>query len=372
MALFTQGRPDQAADPIPELDPPKPTPEDEAPPAPPEKAPEEVAPSDPSICPRCQGKLTNPAGLGWCAGCGYCRSLEEEGPAVLPPEPAPSRKPSALGATEFGEAMRRMPAWAWPLLGGTAAIAFLAIAGDCLLDDDCLERALWSAIQIMVSVIGLIAAQLWAMLRIGASEEGLGAKDVIIPGRLWRAAFRHLPATRWPVSLGAWCLTAMICGAAIIGGYEYWFEALRVRQLRRMAGALAVEPNSTLRDTARQGPIIDLPVVPVQANTESRQVAQCVVIGYLTDGKTVTRLVLARAEGDRLTFAGVVKEGIAADLRVELTRRLLGLIRDEPLIPGLKLPGAVWVKPAIFCDVTHSSVDKEGHLQQPALKGLRE
>src|SRR4051794_28944721 len=80
---------------------------------------EAAAPADPSLCPRCGGKLTNPDGLGWCPGCGYCRSLEEEkAVAPPPPEPAAPRKPSFLGATEFGEAMRHVPRWAWPLLGG--------------------------------------------------------------------------------------------------------------------------------------------------------------------------------------------------------------------------------------------------------------
>src|SRR5260370_36875121 len=37
----------------------------------------EAAPVVPSPldCPRCGGKLMNPDSLGWCAKCGYCRSL---------------------------------------------------------------------------------------------------------------------------------------------------------------------------------------------------------------------------------------------------------------------------------------------------------
>src|SRR5689334_21991523 len=30
-----------------------------------------------AACPRCRGKLTDPAGLGWCQRCGYCHSLEQ-------------------------------------------------------------------------------------------------------------------------------------------------------------------------------------------------------------------------------------------------------------------------------------------------------
>ena len=141
MALFSRGRPAPADDPVADLDPP--APEDEAPAA------------DPTICPRCGGKLTNPDGLGWCAGCGYCRSLEEEGQTVAPPpEAAQPKKPSPLGAAEFGEAMRRMPRWAWPLLGGVALVATGSVIADYRLPEECLARALWSAIQMMLSVIG--------------------------------------------------------------------------------------------------------------------------------------------------------------------------------------------------------------------------
>jgi len=139
-----------------------------------------------------------------------------------------------------------------------------------------------------------------------------------------------------------------------------------------VADALALEFDPAVRDTAREAPTPEPSVVPVPAFADQRPVAQCVVVGYQTDGTNVTGLILARADGDRLKFAGVVQEGISPALRKELLGRLSRLVREESLIPGLKIKGALWVKPGVFCDVTHGGVDKQGQLDQPALKELKD
>jgi hypothetical protein len=335
----------------------------------PAKVPETEAPDDPSLCPRCGGKLTDPDGLGWCPGCGYCRSIEEEGKAIAaaPPPPAP-KQPSLLGASEFGEAMRRMPHWAWPLLGGMALVIAISAAADYLLPEECLARALWSAIQMVLSIVGIITAQLWVALLVGADEDGLGAKDVILPGRSWRTAIRRLPATRKPVWLGAWCATGLVCGVAVVGGFNYWLEAVKQGRVRRLAERLAGE---TAQDTGRELKVIlEPPTAPAPpAATGDGGVTQCAVIGYQTDGRTVTALVLAMAEGDQLLFAGVVREGLDAEVRRDLMSQLPRMRRTEPLIPGLKIYGTVWVKPGVYCDVT---LPRKGESGEPTFQGLHD
>jgi hypothetical protein len=183
-----------------------------------------------AACPRCGGKLTNPYGLGWCSACGYCRSLEEEKVNVPAAAPAAApAKPSLLGATEFGQALKFIPDWVWPLLGGTATVVVFSVVADYQLPELDFRRALWSVIQMLLSVIGLILAQLWVALVIAAEDDKLGARDVILPGRVWRGAVQRLPATRRQVWMGAWCLTALICGAAVVGGWGYWLEMLKAK-----------------------------------------------------------------------------------------------------------------------------------------------
>jgi hypothetical protein len=228
----------------------------------------------------------------------------------------------------------------------------------------------------VLSLIGLVAAQLWAMMLVGAQEEGLGAKDVILGGKLWRATLRRLPATRRPVWLGAWCLTALVCGGAVIGGFNYWLDALRAEKLRRAAEALAESaPDLTVKDTGRGGKGMNDLVEPLSRRPsagagDNRPVAQCVVIGYRVDADNLISLIIATMDGDRLKYAGAVKTGPGEDGGKELLAKLSRLARGEPLIPGLKMKGVFWVKPGVFCDVNHSGTDKDGLLAEPALKGL--
>jgi hypothetical protein len=322
--------------------------------------------TDRTLCPRCGTRLTDPDGLGWCPGCGYCRSLEEEGRAVVAdaPEPAAPKKPSLLGHSEFGEAMRLMPGWAWPLLGGMAAIATICVLADYLLDEECLARALWSAIWIVLGVAGLISAQLWAVLMVGAGEDKIGAKDVIMPGRTWLAACRRLPATRKPVWLGAWSLTALICAVTVVGGFGYWMELLRTRQLRIMAENLANV--STAKETDRE----DKPAGAPSAPEEKKPATLCVVIGYQGDDTEVSALALASMKGNGLQFVGVVREGLSPAQRRALMSRLSKLTRPEPLIPGTGLKGMVWVKPGVFCDAVVTGKPGEG--PAPTFQGLRD
>src|SRR5205085_7028482 len=47
-------------------------------PFPPDEDDAAPAATPPEPCPRCGGALADPEGLAFCAGCGYCRSLEED------------------------------------------------------------------------------------------------------------------------------------------------------------------------------------------------------------------------------------------------------------------------------------------------------
>jgi hypothetical protein len=336
--------------------------------------PASALPAEPH-CPRCGGKLTNPDGLGWCADCGYCRSLAEEEQVIPPPpEPAAPRKPSALGATEVGEAMRRMPRWAWPLLGGVVLVAGASSAADYLLPEDGLARALCSATQLVLSVVGLVAAQMWAVLLIGDQEDGLGARDLFLPGRVWRAAFRRLPATRKPVWLGAWSLTALVCGVAVIGGFGYWLDLAQEQRVRRVAEKLA--EGEARKDTGRDwnGVLAPPPKPPPPLLTDEKGPAtECVVIGYQTDGTTVTGIVLAMvdAQRDQLRFAGVVRSGLTPEMRQELMSRLSRLGRKGPLIPGLSVKGTIWVNPGVFCDIIRPD-GKAPEGEEPTIQGLKD
>jgi hypothetical protein len=343
--------------------------------------------ADPTLCPRCGGKLANPGGLGWCSQCGYCRSLEEEpAAAVLPaPEAEATKKPSALGAAEFAETVKLLPRWSWPLIGGTLAIVFVCLLGNGLLPEACLARAIWGTAQLLLSFVVLVGAQLWIILLVGASQDGLGPKDLFLPGRVWRTALRRLPETRGPVWLGAWSLTAIGCSLALIGGLTYWFEVLREAKEAERLRALAARADAGDRplardkegaaDTEREAARAEAARGAAEKALASgeRALAQCAVIGYQTDSSgNVTGLVLATSGADKLHFAGVVETGLTPQMSKELAAKLAQLRRSEPLIPGLQVKGTFWVRPGLFCDVTHVGASKKGELQEAVLKEVRD
>jgi hypothetical protein len=75
-------------------------------------------------------------------------------------------------------------------------------------------------------------------------------------------------------------------------------------------------------------------------------------------------------DGDRLKFVGVVHEGINPALGKDLLSRLSRLERRESLIPGLWVKGTTWVKPGVFCDVSHAGAGEQGQLEGAKLKKL--
>jgi hypothetical protein len=183
----------------------------------------ELPPSD--ACPRCQSKLIDPQGLGWCRGCGYCRSLEED-KAALAPTASVAPRESLLGLVELGELLALLPSWFWTLLGGIVTIVLLTLPPALVLPQEGLARALWCTLQIAVGLLIILAAQGWALMMIAAEDERLSGKDLVFSFRLWSLAFARLPRLRCPVWLGVWGIATILSAIFLVGGLTHWFEYL--------------------------------------------------------------------------------------------------------------------------------------------------
>src|SRR5262245_51545058 len=167
-----------------------------------------------AVCPRCQQPLIDPAGLGWCKACGYCRSLQAEQDNALLKTPAgPSRGDVLAGAA------RRIPHWFWLLTGGIGAVAVLSLAAGLLLPaGNCLPRALWTSIQIPVGLLLAFAVQLYAVVQIAPDDDRLSFKDALVPARLWGLVGKRLPQLSWCVCLASWGAALALCAVLFIGG----------------------------------------------------------------------------------------------------------------------------------------------------------
>jgi hypothetical protein len=176
-------------------------------------------------CPRCGKPLTDPAGMGWCQACGFCKSLEEDKAKVKVQAPAAQQaKPS--NAAEAAKIATSIPRWFWPLLLGVVGFSAASLLPARQLAPNSLQRALWTTCQIGAGVFLIFLAQFIALVRIAPEDEKLSFKDVFMPTRLWSLVFKRLPAQKFALWLAGWGLAISLSGGILIGGMDYWLTYL--------------------------------------------------------------------------------------------------------------------------------------------------
>jgi hypothetical protein len=276
-----------------------------------------------------------------------------------------------------------MPGWLRILLGGVAGVAILSLGVDLLLPDECLARALWSTLQLVVGLLTMLAAQVWALIVIAPHDGHIGPKDVLFSVRLWGLTCRKLPEMRRQVWMGAWGVAAALSAVLIIGGFSYWYQFYKPKKFadKNLLSAIrdaaqGKEKDNTLTESVEDfAGKQDLTAKKKEDEKEkpkpdTRSTAQCVVIGYMLEkDKSLSGLVVATLQGDRLGYAGVVKRGFTPEDSKELLQRLIPLERPTPYFPNLKL-AAIWVKPEVVCEVHQSGFDEDGHLKDPNFAAL--
>ncbi|HLJ92372.1 MAG TPA: hypothetical protein VKU02_04185 [Gemmataceae bacterium] len=372
---------------IPDIDVETAIPAAETAPLPETTPPAETTPAAPP-CPRCGGRLTNPEGLGWCPGCGYCRSLEQDANKAALAAPPVARRPSPFGVVEFVEVLGKLPRWLWVLLGGTAILVVGSFGADFVLEPNSLARALWSSVQLALGVIALLAAQVWAFLLLAPESEHMSAKDLILSARLWSMTCRRLPKTRPQVWLGAWGMVAGTCAVLVVGGLDYWYQFYKPKKLvdRGLLAMIQDAANKAhkknqsmeeaLDELAGKQDLAKKKDEPKKETKDDRRpVVDCVIVGYTVAtnqklGKErITSLMLATLIDGKIKFAGVVRRGFEGRASDDLLRRLTPLVQNEPFIRGLNTQ-AIWVKPKVFCEIRQSGFDADGHLKDPNFKDL--
>jgi hypothetical protein len=196
----------------------------------------------PATCPRCDTRLIDPGNLGLCPKCGFCSLLEEtRAKEVVVQRPVPKpRKLSLLGLVEFLELLGRIPPWMLILLGGWGAVGAVSVAGHLLLPPESPGRTWWAIVQLMIGVVLLFAAQIWALTLVAANEARISPWNLfLLSGRLWGAAVRQLPATRWPIWLASWAVALIVLDLVLIGGLSGEFNLAASRLQRQVSQRVA-------------------------------------------------------------------------------------------------------------------------------------
>ncbi len=353
-------------------------------------------------CPRCQTVLTDPLGIGLCPRCGYCRSLELKGAAVLAAPPPPLWKTAADG---LWQALGSAPAACFPVFVAALIVVPMALVADRQFPAGTRGRALWSAGHLFSGLVLLAAGQAWAITILKRMSERVGWADMVAPVRLWGMTLRRLPATALPVGLGGSGALLMLAAAVWVGGLSYWLrltpsgaadassgreeiswrsnardetDATRIARVlgfgraggeersERESGAAAVSDGGSRTRSSGSTGRPDKTAAP----TDSRSTEKCVIVGFVPGGEgKPPGLVLATLRDGQLAFAGIVRNGLTS--KGNMLDRLAKLSRPRPAIEGLNV-NAVWVRPEMFCEVFQSGADAKGELIDPRFKGLIE
>jgi hypothetical protein len=139
---------------------------------------------------------------------------------------------------DFLRLLSRMPAWIEEKIGDTLITFGLLLVGlglilratfdaGVVLPREGLERACWSGLQLLIGFAMFVTAQVSVLALVAPQNIGLGALDLLLPGRLWAAAIKQLPETRWQVIFGSWGAVLILCSVFWLQGLSYWPDKAR-------------------------------------------------------------------------------------------------------------------------------------------------
>ena len=106
--------------------------------------------------------------------------------------------------------------------------------------------------------------------------------------------------------------------------------------------------------------------------------AELVIGGYSRSsvrGRPFSSLLLGTFRDGELIYAGKVGTGFARGDLSALAKRFKPLERStSPFdkVPAMEKRDAVWLKPALVCEVEYTEWTKDGRLRHPSFQGLRE
>ena len=260
------------------------------------------------------------------------------------------------------------------------------MAARCL-PTDSPQQTIWSTLQFSAGILSFLTAQAWALVLVLPNDASLGFTDLLLPFRLWGRAVRRLPETRGPISLALWGAALAAFALAFVGRVSFrpsdyqretvvkgpWHSFQPQPELREAARNWDDDRNKSVWDSASAS-LNGRADLATKANddgsNDTRPMVQCVILGFVpeADGTPAT-LVLGAAQDGQFRYAGLARHGFQDN--PELLERLQPLMRRETPVRGASGLRAIWVRPALFCEVQHSGLDEQGVLRDPRIKTLR-
>jgi bifunctional non-homologous end joining protein LigD len=97
-----------------------------------------------------------------------------------------------------------------------------------------------------------------------------------------------------------------------------------------------------------------------------------VIVGFVpSSGGEISKLRVARREGQALYYAGRAGGGLSVKVAQDLRRRLEKIKRKtSPLTKKIRKPDTVWVEPVLLANIEYTEMTADGRLRHPGFKGL--
>ena len=97
-----------------------------------------------------------------------------------------------------------------------------------------------------------------------------------------------------------------------------------------------------------------------------------VIVGFVpSSGGQISKLRVARREGQKLYYAGRAGGGLSVKVMQDLRRRLEKIKRKtSPLTKKIRKPDTAWVEPVLIANIEYTEMTSDGQLRHPSFKGL--
>jgi hypothetical protein len=321
------------------------------------------------------------SGWNWCSRCGFREEGRTPAPVrTLEQSQAPQAR-SGTGSSEISLAFKIMPSWGWILVIGIGLIAVISGIADYALPERSRWRAIWSTGQVLWGLIAFLITGVAVSGRLRSMRQSLGLTDMLFPDRLWVAAIKNLPATRWYVCTAVWTIMAVVCGIFWVGGLTYWlpsksepgvhvpYSKAIVAAARKMDEDMEEDVKKALDSPAPAKPEKPKVEMPEEVKAPAKSVTKCIIVGYTMKDGELSGLLVSTVQGNELRYAGIVPASRDPEERKDLLRRFGALKADNPVFPDLEVK-AIWLKPRLSCEVESTGVDENQLLKDSMFKGL--
>lgn len=141
-------------------------------------------------------------------------------------------------------------------------------------------------------------------------------------------------------------------------GHRLW----SIIESRRLEGVMAKRDGSAYEPGRRSAAWIKVKTV---------KTIDCVIVGFTSEKRAISALVLGLYFGDELRYMGRVGTGFTDRFMEQMRPVLDGLVVRDPPVQGFPDHPIIWTRPELVAEIEYLQVTKGGHLRAPSFRRIR-